>query len=126
MERYLNYDPLVSNNSISLIPTNEYGVQISQFFEFKYFNPMQSCVVSSIMNTEENLVVVSPTASGKTVLFELAILKFYLLLKRFNKKVIYIAPLKSLIQEKYDEWTKKFYFLKMLYLIDDNCIIIID
>ncbi|KOM38281.1 hypothetical protein LR48_Vigan03g166300 [Vigna angularis] len=63
------------------------------------------------------MVISAPTGSGKTVLFELCILR---LLSRFisaggifihekgSLKTIYIAPSKALVQEKLRDWNKKF------------------
>lgn len=52
----------------------------------------------------KNLVVASPTASGKTLIAELAILKKFL----DNKKSIYLVPLKALASEKYAEFNDKY------------------
>jgi ATP-dependent DNA helicase HFM1/MER3 len=58
----------------------------------------------------------APTGSGKTTLFELAIIR--LLKRQLNEemtsrkrgesKVIYVAPLKALCQQIHDEWSMKF------------------
>ncbi|KII66858.1 ATP-dependent DNA helicase MER3 [Thelohanellus kitauei] len=45
-------------------------------FDFKVFNKMQSELFHEVINkTDNSLVVSSPTASGKTVLFDLAIIR---------------------------------------------------
>ena len=53
-----------------VLPYNQRSV-----FPFNQFNEMQSKAFSSIYNSSNNCVISSPTGSGKTVLFELAILK---------------------------------------------------
>ncbi|PPD82339.1 hypothetical protein GOBAR_DD20727 [Gossypium barbadense] len=77
------------------------------------------------------MVISAPTGSGKTVLFELCILR---LLSRFisgdgrfvhikgTLKTIYIAPSKALVQEKLRDWTQKFGSLGIscLELTGDN------
>ncbi|MFX1467012.1 MAG: DEAD/DEAH box helicase, partial [Promethearchaeota archaeon] len=82
---------------------------LESVFPFERFNKMQSTVFNTVFKTDENVVVAAPTASGKTVIGELAILRA--LINRqddSNKKVVYIAPYKALSYEKLDEWTNKF------------------
>ncbi len=57
----------------------------------------------------KNLVVASLTASGKTLIAELAILKKFL----NNGKSIYLVPLKALASEKYNEFREKYSKLGM-------------
>ncbi|MEM2152730.1 MAG: DEAD/DEAH box helicase, partial [Candidatus Bathyarchaeia archaeon] len=51
----------------------------------------------------KNLLLASPTASGKTLVAELCALKHVL---ENNGKVLYLAPLKALANEKYEEFKK--------------------
>lgn len=48
--------------------------QFSNFFNFDEFNQVQSKCYKSLMKDKKNIVVSAPTSSGKTVIFELAIL----------------------------------------------------
>lgn len=57
------------------------------------------------MEEKHNIIVSAPTSSGKTVLFEFAILKYSHL---SNPMCLYLAPIKSLCHEKYNNWQKKF------------------
>ena len=50
-----------------------------------------------------NLVLASPTASGKTLVAELCALKHVL---ETNGKAIYLTPLRALASEKFDEFKK--------------------
>uniref|UniRef100_A0A0D9VIC9 DNA 3'-5' helicase n=1 Tax=Leersia perrieri TaxID=77586 RepID=A0A0D9VIC9_9ORYZ len=86
-------------------------------FGFRYFNSLQSECFPACFFSDVNMVISAPTGSGKTVLFELCILR---LLSRFltsewrfnlikgTLKTIYIAPMKALVQEKLRDWNIKF------------------
>ncbi|KAK7293418.1 hypothetical protein RJT34_16283 [Clitoria ternatea] len=86
-------------------------------FSFRYFNSLQSECFPICFHSDVNMVISAPTGSGKTVLFELCILR---LLSRFisaegkfihvkgSLKTIYIAPSKALVQEKLRDWNKKY------------------
>ncbi|KMT18211.1 hypothetical protein BVRB_2g023810 isoform B [Beta vulgaris subsp. vulgaris] len=85
-------------------------------FKFRYFNSLQSECYPCCFLSDANMVVSAPTGSGKTVLFELCILR---LLSRFlsadgkfihvkgTLKTIYVAPSKALVQEKLRDWNQK-------------------
>ncbi|GAY46809.1 hypothetical protein CUMW_099840, partial [Citrus unshiu] len=99
-------------------------------FGFRYFNSLQSECFPVCFGSEVNMVISAPTGSGKTVLFELCILR---LLSRFisegrfvhikgTLKTVYIAPSKALIQEKLRDWNQKFgsWGINCLELTGDN------
>ncbi|KAI9069106.1 P-loop containing nucleoside triphosphate hydrolase protein [Trametes sanguinea] len=79
-------------------------------FKFGVFNAVQSQCYDTVMNTDENMVVSAPTGSGKTVLFELAIVKMLKQAAHHGErtKCVYIAPTKSLCTEKSSSWETKF------------------
>lgn len=63
-------------------------------------NPPQELAVKAGILEGKSVVVSSPTASGKTLIAELAILRNCLK----GKKSVYIAPLRALASEKYDDF----------------------
>ena len=65
-------------------------------------NPPQVAAVKKGLLEGKNLVVASPTASGKTLIAEIAILKNFL----DGKKSVYLVPLKALASEKYNDFSK--------------------
>ncbi|KPP79807.1 putative ATP-dependent DNA helicase HFM1, partial [Scleropages formosus] len=70
----------------------------------------QSVYKVKILYTSKNFVACAPTGSGKTVLFELAIIQ--LLMENpppwCNVKVVYMAPIKALCSQRYENWKQKF------------------
>jgi len=93
-------DSKVIGDAEILIPTSEF----KEFqYPFEYFNPVQSTVFTHRKETN-NMIIGANTSAGKTIAAELIITE--VLAK--GKKVAYLSPLKSLTQEKYDDWQKRF------------------
>lgn len=78
--------------------------RFKDMFPYPSFNRMQSIAVPVILNSDENAVISAPTASGKTVLAEAAMVRE--LGKTGRGKVLFIAPLRALTNEKESEWKK--------------------
>ncbi|CAH8318639.1 unnamed protein product [Eruca vesicaria subsp. sativa] len=89
--------------------------------DFKHFNPVQTQVFTVLYNTNDNVLVASPTGSGKTICAEFAILKNHqeVLLRQdddtkrqtgsdASMRVVYIAPLEAIAKEQFRVWEKKF------------------
>lgn len=72
-------------------------------------NPPQIASLQAGLLDNKNLVVASPTASGKTLVAELAIMKNFLA----GGKALYIVPLRALASEKYHEFKEKYSKLGM-------------
>ena len=66
------------------------------------YPPQEEAVQTGVLDGR-NLVLASPTASGKTLIAELCSLKHVL---EKNGKVIYLSPLRALANEKFDEFKK--------------------
>ncbi|MHA1145795.1 MAG: DEAD/DEAH box helicase [Candidatus Helarchaeota archaeon] len=69
-----------------------------------YFNTVQCEALLSGLLDGKNLLISSPSGSGKTLIGEVACLR-----QLFNKgkKVVYLVPLKALANEKYEAFTKE-------------------
>ena len=68
----------------------------------KLFPPQEDCIRAGALEGR-NIVLASPTASGKTLIAELCSLKH--ILER-GGKVIYLSPLRALASEKFEEFQK--------------------
>ena len=66
------------------------------------YPPQEEAVQAGVLEGR-NLVLASPTASGKTLIAELCGLKHVL---EKNGKVVYLSPLRALANEKHDEFKK--------------------
>lgn len=93
----LQYEDIGELPSTSVLP-----VALRPIFPFHSFNSMQSESFDVIYNSNVSAVISSPTGSGKTVLFELAILRTI----KTDQKILYLAPTKALCNDKYLEWQK--------------------
>ncbi|MDR0797329.1 MAG: DEAD/DEAH box helicase [Nitrososphaerota archaeon] len=65
--------------------------------------PPQVDTIQAGLFEGQNIVLASPTASGKTLIAELASMKHVL---ENHGKVVYLSPLRALASEKYDEFKK--------------------
>ena len=83
--------------------------------KIEYLMPPQVDAVRKGLFTSKNIIVSAPTASGKTLIAEMAILNSFL----SGKKSIYLAPLRALISEKYEEFTKENPDIKAILSIGD-------
>ena len=92
-------DIVSTNKNIKLISTENYPYS----YPFKFFNPVQSLVYPH-KNKDNNMVIGANTSAGKTIAAELLIDSTL----RKNKRIIYLSPLKSLTEEKYDDWQKRY------------------
>ncbi len=71
----------------------------------KTFYPPQELAIKSGALDGENILLSIPTAAGKTLIAELCMIKAIL---QNQGRCLYIAPLKALASEKYDEFHKKY------------------
>ena len=84
------------------IPKELFDLFYKRFSELR---PCQSKAISAGLLEGKNLVVCTPTASGKTLVAELACIKNILEKK---KKAIYVVPLKALGTEKFKDFNERY------------------
>lgn len=88
---------------------------------FQFFNPMQTQIFHCLYHTSANVLLGSPTGSGKTVAAELAM--WWAFREKPGSKVVYIAPMKALVRERVQDWRKRLTHqmgLKLVELTGDN------
>jgi helicase len=84
---------------------NDIVEKVLQASGFDSLNPPQQAALDSGLLEGKSIVVAAPTASGKTLIAEMAALNTIM---KQGKKVIYIVPLKALASEKYDDFREKY------------------
>lgn len=104
-----------SASGIQLVSTRTLPDRIRPVFPYPFFNAIQSKCFDSIYNTSNNFVLSAPTASGKTVILELAICRFVTALASSSNgfKAVYQAPTKALCSERCRDWKYKFSHLNL-------------
>ena len=111
----LNLQPLPISALKNPILEEVYGQR------FQFFNPMQTQIFHLLYHTASNVLLGSPTGSGKTVAAELAM--WWAFREKPGSKVVYIAPMKALVRERVQDWRKRLtgpMGLKLVELTGDN------
>ncbi|MFX1255723.1 MAG: DEAD/DEAH box helicase [Promethearchaeota archaeon] len=94
-----------TGRKIRLLNVKEVVPSKFQFlFPFETFNRIQTAIFPLVFNTDKNLVVATPTGSGKTVIGELAIARA---LEKKNP-ALYLSPLRAISYEKEEAWKERF------------------
>ncbi|XP_054088517.1 probable ATP-dependent DNA helicase HFM1 [Zeugodacus cucurbitae] len=90
------------------------------FEHYPSFNAVQSSLLNVLLHTNRSVVLSAPTGSGKTVAFELAIVRMLHDLAHDTNsaqeqctrvtpvKAVYVAPIKALCAERFDDWNRRF------------------
>ncbi len=89
---------------------------IISLFNFNELRPAQKKAVDAGLFSDSNLLVCTPTASGKTFIAELAFLNHVLNKKR---KAVYIVPLIALANEKFKSFKERYKGLKIALSVGD-------
>ncbi|KAI9887644.1 MAG: hypothetical protein M1823_000508 [Watsoniomyces obsoletus] len=88
---------------------------------FQFFNPMQTQIFHCLYHTPANVLLGSPTGSGKTIAAELAM--WWAFREKPGCKVVYIAPMKALVRERVSDWRARItpqMGLQLVELTGDN------
>ena len=85
--------------------------------DFPELRPAQAKAIEAGLLERKNLLVCTPTASGKTLIAELAMMQAI-----YNNigKAVYIVPLKALASEKYEYFKNKYKDIKVALSIGDT------
>ena len=93
---------------VQLVSLNELPDRFRSVFSFPLFNPVQSRCYETIYKSDDNLVLSSPTGSGKTAVLEMAICRLVSVYQTDQYKIVYMAPTKSLCSERQRDWHTRF------------------
>ncbi|KPM39806.1 putative helicase mug81 [Neonectria ditissima] len=115
------YTELLNLQPLPISALNNPGLEEIYAQRFQYFNPMQTQIFHTLYHTPANVLLGSPTGSGKTVAAELAM--WWAFRERPKSKVVYIAPMKALVRERVKDWGARLarpLGLKLVELTGDN------
>ena len=90
----------IDPDSVNLVNTSSYEYRK---YPFDFFNPVQSSVLP-FQKDNSNMIISANTSAGKTICAE------FLIDDTINRgmRVIYASPLKSLTEEKKEDWIEKY------------------
>ena len=88
---------------IAELPVPQQVIEILDNLGIKELFPPQEETIRAGLLEGQNIVLASPTASGKTLIAELCGMKHVL---ENNGKIIYLSPLRALASEKFEEFQK--------------------
>ncbi|KAK5998394.1 Meiotically up-regulated gene 81 protein [Cladobotryum mycophilum] len=115
------YTDLLNLQPLPITALKNPGLEELYAQRFQFFNPMQTQIFHTLYHTPANVLLGSPTGSGKTVAAELAM--WWAFRERPKSKVVYIAPMKALVRERVMDWGKRLagpLGLKLVELTGDN------
>lgn len=115
------YTELLNLQPLPITALKNPGLEEIYAQRFQFFNPMQTQIFHTLYHTPANVLLGSPTGSGKTVAAELAM--WWAFRERPKSKVVYIAPMKALVRERVKDWGDRLarpLGLKLVELTGDN------
>lgn len=78
--------------------------------DWQQFNKVQTQTFNSLYNSDNNVLICSPTGTGKTVCAEFALLRHWA--KPDAGRAVYIAPFQELVDLRFAEWQKRLAHLR--------------
>ncbi|MEM7815852.1 MAG: DEAD/DEAH box helicase [Candidatus Aenigmatarchaeota archaeon] len=87
------------------MPNEDILKNVLEISGLKEPNPVQKAALEAGLLSGKNMVIAAPTASGKTLVAEMAALNTII---NEGKKAVYIVPLRALANEKYEEFKNKY------------------
>jgi len=108
----LNHAPPIVQN-IQLLSLDNLPDRFRSVFKYELFNAVQSKCFPNVYGTDDNMIISSPTGSGKTVVMELAICRLLQNSVQGTCKIVYQAPTKALCSERKRDWDQKFAHLNI-------------
>ncbi|KAI1074958.1 Sec63-domain-containing protein [Whalleya microplaca] len=115
------YTELLNLQPLPISALQNPGLEEIYAQRFQFFNPLQTQIFHTLYHTPANVLLGSPTGSGKTVAAELAM--WWAFRERPKSKVVYIAPMKALVKERVKDWGTRLagpLGLKLVELTGDN------
>ncbi|KAJ2988581.1 hypothetical protein NUW58_g3896 [Xylaria curta] len=115
------YTDLLNLQPLPISALKNPGLEEIYAKRFQFFNPMQTQIFHTLYHTPANVLLGSPTGSGKTVAAELAM--WWAFRERPGSKVVYIAPMKALVRERVKDWGARLsgpLGIKLVELTGDN------
>ncbi|KAG0132069.1 putative RNA helicase [Tuber indicum] len=115
------YTPLLNLQPLPITALRDERLETIYGKKFQYFNPMQTQIFHCLYHTPSNVLLGSPTGSGKTIACELAM--WWAFRENPGSKVVYIAPMKALVRERVKDWNARLtapMSLKLVELTGDN------
>lgn len=110
--------PITTRKSLPVAGIFDCPVRLMWQSKFECFNHLQSEMASSMAYSDDNVVCSAPTGAGKTVIFEMALARFFMVDLQSStsstrgsasnrRKAVYISPSKALCEERFEDWSTR-------------------
>ncbi|CAK7303301.1 Probable ATP-dependent DNA helicase HFM1 [Vulpes lagopus] len=108
--QYSDINMFAASNAVSASEIREDIFKGPTFSVASQPHEVQAMTIMQLLYTDRNFVICAPTGSGKTVAFELAITRLLMEvpLPWSNIKIVYMAPIKALCSQRFNDWKEKF------------------